>query len=85
MRNSIKLFVENHIKGELHSNYIFLYFVLFGLEWNSVNLFTRMNFFFSKTHIWAPFTQDIYMTFYLLTWTYFNDVNGGKNILMLEP
>ena len=51
MRNSIKLFVENHIKGELHSNYIFLYFVLFGLEWNSVNLFTRMNFFFSKTHI----------------------------------
>ena len=22
------------------------------------------------------------MTFYLLTWTYFNDVNGGRNILM---
>ena len=64
MRNSIKLFVENHIKGELHSNYIFLYFVLFGLEWDSVNLFTRMNFFFlakltfehhlHKTYIW-PF------------------------------
>ena len=38
MRNSIKLFVENHIKGELHSNYIFLYFVLFGLEWDSITL-----------------------------------------------
>ena len=22
------------------------------------------------------------MTFYLLTWTYFNDVNGGRNILI---
>ena len=39
-------------------------------------------FFSSKTHISAPFTQDIYMTFYLLTWTYFNDVNGGRNILI---
>ena len=40
-------------------------------------------FFFSfKSHISAPFTQDIYMTFYLLTWTYFNDVNGGRNILI---
>ena len=29
----------------------------------------------------APFTQDIYVTFYLLTGTYFNDVNGGRSIL----
>ena len=36
----------------------------------------------SKTHISAPFTQDIYMTFCLPTWTYFNDVNGGRNILI---
>ena len=70
------------IKGELHSNYIFRYFALIGLEWDSLNLFTKMNFFFSKTHISAPFTQDIYMTFYLLTWTYFNDVNGDRNILI---
>ena len=70
------------VKGELQSNYIFLYFVLIGLEWDSINLFTKMNFFFSKTHISAPFTQDIYMTFYWLTWTYFNDVNGGRNILI---
>ena len=41
-----------------------------------------MNFFSSKTHISVPFTQDIYMTFYLLTWTYFNDVNEGRNILI---
>ena len=30
----------------------------------------------------SPFTQDIYMAFYLLTWTYFNDVNGGRNVLI---
>ena len=33
------------VKGELNSNYIFLYFVLIGLEWDSINLFTKMNFF----------------------------------------
>ena len=55
------------IKGELHSNYIFRYFALIGLEWDSLNLFTKMNFFPPKTHISAPFTQDIYMTSYLLT------------------
>ena len=38
--------------------------------------------FSSETHISAPFTKDIYMTFYLLTWTYFSDVNGGRNILI---
>ena len=27
-------------EGELHSNYIFLYFVLIGLEWDSITLFT---------------------------------------------
>ena len=85
MRNSIKLFVENHIKGELHSNYIFLYFVLFGLEWDSVNLFRRMNFFFLPKLTFEHHLHKTYMTFYLLTWTYFNDVNGGRNILMLEP
>ena len=35
----------------------------------------------SKTHIWTPFAQDVY-GFFLLTWTYFNDVNGGRNILI---
>ena len=34
------------VKGEFQSNYIFLNFVLIGLEWDSVNLFTKMNFFF---------------------------------------
>ena len=37
--------------------------------------------FSSKTHISTPFTQDLYGIF-LLTWTYFNDVNGGRNILI---
>ena len=53
------------IKGELHTDYIILYFVLIGLEWDSKSIY---KFFFSfKSHISAPFTQDIYMTFYLLT------------------
>ena len=42
----------------------------------------KNDFFFFQTHISAPFTQDIYMTFYLLTWTNFNDVNEGRNILI---
>ena len=65
---------KNVLKGELHSNYIFLHFALIGLEWDSITLFTKMNIFSSKTHISTPFAQDIYMAFYLLTWTYFNDV-----------
>ena len=46
------------------------------------SFYKNEHFFSSKTHISAPFAQDIYMTFYLLTWTYFNDVNGGRNILI---
>ena len=74
-----------YLKEKLHSDYIFLYFVLIGLEWHSINLFTKMNFFSffpSKTHVSALFTHDIYITFYLLTWTYFNAVSGGRNILI---
>ena len=29
----------------------------------------------------ATFRKDIHVTFYLLTWTYFNDVSGSRNIL----
>ena len=54
-------------KGELHSNYNFFYFVLIGLEWDSISLFTKMNFFLPKRKIPIPLTQDIYMAFYLLT------------------
>ena len=42
----------------------------------------KNEFFSSKTHTSTPFAQDIHMAFYLLTWTYFNDVNGGRNILI---
>ena len=72
------------VKGELHSNYIFLYFVfLFCIFLDSINLFTKTNyFFFQNSHFSTIYTRHIYMTFYLLTWTYFNDVNGGRNILI---
>ena len=42
---------ELQLKEELHSNYIFLHFAFIGLEWNSITLFTKMNFFFfQKSH-----------------------------------
>ena len=43
--------LPNAVKEELHSNYIFLHFALIVLEWDSITLFTKMNFFTSKTHI----------------------------------
>ena len=39
-------------------------------------------FFFQNLHLYTICTRYIYMTFHLLKWTYFNDVNGGKNILI---
>ena len=41
-----------------------------------------MNFFFLPKHTFLHHLQKIYMACYLLTWTYFNDVNGGRNILI---
>ena len=55
------------VKGELQSNYIFLYFVLIGLEWDSINLFTKMNFFFLRKLTFQHHLYKTYMTFYLLT------------------
>ena len=56
-------------KGELHSNHIFPHFALIGLTWDSITLFTKMNFFSSKTRISTPFPQDVFSqdAFYLLT------------------
>ena len=36
------------LKGEHHSNYIFLHFALIGLESDSITLFTKTNFFLLK-------------------------------------
>ena len=69
-------------KGELHSNYILLYFVVLGQDWASITLFTKINFFFLPKLTFQHHLHKIYMAFYLLTWTYFNDVNGGRNILI---
>ena len=38
--------------------------------------------FFLPKHTFLHHLRKIYMAFYLLTWTYFNDVNGGRNILI---
>ena len=41
-----------------------------------------MNFFFLPKLTFQHHLHKIYMAFYLLTWTYFNDVNGSRNILI---
>ena len=38
---------------------IFFHFALIGIEWDSITLYTKMNFFSSKAHISTPFAQDI--------------------------
>ena len=49
------------LKGELHSNYIFLHFALIDLEWDSIKPYLQNELFFSsKTRISTPFAQDIY-------------------------
>ena len=73
---------KDKVKRELHSNCIFLYFNLIALEQDSITLFKIMNFFFILKLTFQHHMQKIYMTFYLLTWTCFNDVNVGKNILI---
>ena len=79
LRQINKLFL---FKGELHSNDIFLHFALIGLECDSITLFTKINFFCLLKLTLQHHLHKIYMAFYLLTWTYFNDVNGGRNILI---
>ena len=48
INRKMQIFIKNlkGRKGELHSEYIFLHFALIGLEWDSITLFTKMNFFF---------------------------------------
>ena len=55
------------IKGELHSNYIFLYFILIGLEYYSVTLFKKTNIFFLSELTFQLHLHKIYKAFYLLT------------------
>ena len=69
-------------KGELHSNYILLYFVVLVQDWASITLFTKINFFFLPKLTFQHHLHKIYMAFYLLTWTYFNDFKEGRNILI---
>ena len=55
------------LKGELHSNYIFLCFTLIGLGQGSVTPLTKMNFLFFPKLIFQHHLHKIYMAFYLLT------------------
>ena len=59
---SVKSVRGQIIKGELHSNYIFLHLVLIGLKWDFITLFTKMNFISSKTHIYARYINGLLFT-----------------------
>ena len=73
-------------------NFTLIIFVLIGLGWDSITLFTKMNFFPSKTHISTPFTQDIYiyMVFHehilMTSWgqKHFNQLSTWKRILFMS-
>ena len=56
------------LKGEPHSNYIFLYFALIGLEWDSMTLFTKMNFFFLLPKL--PFQHHLHNIYIYIIYTY---------------
>ena len=57
----IKKFGNCQFKGELHSNYVFLFF---HLKWPRIRFYNPFYknelFFSSKTHIFASFAQDTY-------------------------
>ena len=55
------------VKGELHSNYIFLHFTLIDLEWDSITLSTKMNVFFLPKLTSQHHLNKMYMAFHLLT------------------
>ena len=88
LRNKITILLSvqySFFKGELHSNYIFLHFALIVLEWDYIILFTKMKLFFVLPKLLFQYhLNKIYMGFYLLTWAYFNDVNGAKNLNLKE-
>ena len=72
------------VNNLLKENFTLIIFYLFSLylNWSRMGfyhpVYKNERFLSSKTHLLIPFAQD--MAFYLLT--YFNDVNGGRNILI---
>ena len=76
--------IEGDLWSPLKENFTLIIFSLFHLNWPRIWFYNpnykNEIFFSSKTHISTSFAQDIY-GLYVLTWTNFNDVNGGRNIL----
>ena len=71
------------LKGEPHSNYIFLYFALIGLEWDSMTLFTKMNFFFLPKLPFQHHLHNIYIYIYIHTHTHQKRINNYYFMLVL--
>ena len=68
----------------LKEKFTLIIFSLFHLNWPWIAFYNpiyKNDFFLSKL-FFLHHLYKIYMAFYLLTWTYFNDVNGGRNILI---
>ena len=80
---SLKLFRKlwKHLRVDFSTKFP-VYFTLISLQLDFMALFTRTNFFFfQNSHFNIICTRHI-MTFYLVTWTYLNDVYVGRNILI---
>ena len=74
----------NILQSRLKEKFTLIIFSLFHLNWPRIAFYNpiyKNDFFLSKL-FFLHHLYKIYMAFYLLTWTYFNDVNGSRNILM---
>ena len=81
LRNKIIILLSvqySFFKGELHSNYICPGIGLYNPIYKNETFFALPKLTFQH-HL-----NKVYMGFYLLTWAYFNDINGGKNLNLKE-
>ena len=73
---------------KLKENFTLTIFCLFHLNWPRIGfynpIYKNVFFFSSIIRTFLHHLHKIYVAFYLLTWTYFNDVNGGRNILIIS-
>ena len=68
----------------LKEKFTLIIFSLFHLNWPRIAFYNpiyKNDFFLSKLFL-LHHLYKIYMAFYLLTWTYFNEVIVGRNILI---
>ena len=70
--------------ASLKENFSLIIFSLFHLNWPRIGFYNPIykNYFFFFQNIFLHHLHKLCMAFYLLTWTYFSDINGGRPILI---